>query len=229
MARFDRLTVYNRLMADGVLPLFYHADVEVTKKVAGALAGGGASLLEFTNRGDSAISVFATLVEYAAKTLPNLILGVGSIEDAPTAALYIAHGANFVVAPNFNPEVAKLCNRRKIPYVPGCGTVSEIAAAEETGVEIIKLFPAEAIDSQAFIKAMLGPRPWTRIMPSGGVVPEEANLRAWFAAGAACVGIGSRLIRADHIKSNNYAAMQQLTADTLAIIKTVQSKLQEGD
>jgi 2-dehydro-3-deoxyphosphogluconate aldolase/(4S)-4-hydroxy-2-oxoglutarate aldolase len=223
IARFDRLTVYNTLLGDGLLPLFNHADAEVARKVAGALAKGGSRLLEFTNRGDGAINVFADLAAHTSKALPDLILGVGSIEDAPTAALFIAQGANFVVAPNFNPEVAKLCNRRKIPYLPGCGTVSEIAAAEEAGVEIIKLFPAEAFDSKAFIKAVLAPRPWTRIMPSGGVSPDEANLRSWFEAGAACVGMGSRIIRSDHIKNGDFAAMETLVRETLTNIRTVRS------
>jgi 2-dehydro-3-deoxyphosphogluconate aldolase/(4S)-4-hydroxy-2-oxoglutarate aldolase len=224
MARFDRLTVYNTMLEEGLVPLFNHPDVAISKQIAGALAKGGSRLLEFTNRGDGAVNVFAELVKEAAKAYPDLILGVGSIEDAPTAALFIAQGANFVVAPNFNSEVARLCNRRKIPYIPGCGTVSEIASAEEAGVEVIKLFPAEAFDSKAFIKAVLAPRPWTRIMPSGGVSPDEANLRSWFDAGAACVGMGSKIIRGDHINNGDFAAMEELVGDTLALIRKVRTK-----
>lgn len=224
MARFDRLTVYNTLISDGMLPLFYSPDVALVKGVAATLVRGGSRLLEFTNRGDFAINVFSELIQHAAKTYPDLILGVGSIEDAPTAALYIAHGANFVVGPNFNPEIARLCNRRKIPYIPGCGSVTEVATAEEMGTEIVKLFPADSLGGADFVKAILGPRPWTRILPTGGVSPDEANLKNWFASGVACVGMGSKLIRADWLKDGNFAAMETLTRDTLALIKSIRAE-----
>ncbi len=223
MARFDRLTVYQTLLSDGMLPLFYSPDAALVKGVAATLARGGSRALEFTNRGDFAIQVFSELVQECAKSAPDLMIGVGSIEDAPTAALYIAHGANFVVGPNFNPEIARLCNRRKIAYMPGCGSVTEIATAEEAGVEIVKFFPADALGGAEFVKAILGPRPWTRIMPTGGVSPDEANLKAWFGAGVACVGMGSKLIRADWLKEGNFAAVEALTRDTLALIKTIRS------
>jgi 2-dehydro-3-deoxyphosphogluconate aldolase/(4S)-4-hydroxy-2-oxoglutarate aldolase len=223
MARFDRLTIYRTLIEDGMLPLFNSPDVALVKGVAATLARGGSRVIEMTNRGDYALPVFAELIQHAAKTHPDLIIGVGSIEDAPTAALYIAQGANFVVAPNFNPEVARLCNRRKIPYIPGCGTVSEIADAEELGVEIVKLFPAETLGGPAFVKAVLGPRPWTRIMPTGGVTPDEVNLRGWFGAGAACVGMGSNLVRKDWLEKGDFAALETLTRDTLNLIKTIRA------
>src|SRR5262249_12793893 len=144
--------------------------------------------------------VFSELLQYCTKAHPDLIIGIGSVEDEATAALYIAHGANFVVGPNLNPAIARLCNRRKIAYIPGCGGVSEITQAEELGTEIVKLFPAEALGGPDFVKAILGPRPWTRLMPTGGVSPDEANLRRWFEAGVACVGIGSKLIQSEWVK-----------------------------
>jgi 2-dehydro-3-deoxyphosphogluconate aldolase/(4S)-4-hydroxy-2-oxoglutarate aldolase len=222
MARFDRLTVYNTLIHSGMLPLFYQSDIDVAKQITAALVAGGCMALEFTNRGDFAIQVFSELAQQAATTQRNLIIGAGSIEDAPTAALFIAHGANFIVGPNFNPEIARLCNRRKIAYIPGCGSVSEIGEAEEMGAEIVKLFPADALNGQAFIKAVLGPRPWTRIMPTGGVSSDEDNLRGWFKAGAVCVGMGSKLIRDEWIKSNNYDAITELTRTTLELIGNIQ-------
>lgn len=224
MARFDRLTVYNAMMSDGVLPLFNSADAALVKGVVAALVRGGSRVMEYTNRGDYAYGVFTELIQHTNKAQPDIILGVGSIEDAPTAAMYIAQGANFIVAPNFNVEVARLCNRRKIPYIPGCGSVTEIANAEEWGVEIVKLFPAESLGGAEFVKAILGPRPWTRILPTGGVSPDEANLRAWFGAGAACVGMGGKLIRADWLKDGNFAAMENLVRDTLGLIKTIRSE-----
>lgn len=224
MARFDRLTVYDRLIGDGMLPLFYHADAELVKKVALALAAGGGRVFEFTNRGDGAVDVFKAVLAEAAQKAPNLIIGVGSIEDAPTAAMYIAHGANFIVGPNTNPDIARLCNRRKIPYMPGCGSVTEVAEAEELGVEIVKLFPADSLGGPDFVKAILGPRPWTRIMPTGGVSPDEANLRTWFEAGVACVGMGSKLIRSDWLKRGDFAAIENLAQSTLATINAIRAK-----
>lgn len=224
MARFDRMTVYSTMMDDGMLPLFNSPDVAVVKGVIATLVRGGSHVMEYTNRGEGAMSVFSELIQHTSKTYPDIILGVGTVEDAPTAAAYIAQGANFILAPNFNPEVARLCNRRKIAYVPGCGSVSEISNAEELGAEIVKLFPADSLGGPDFVKAILGPRPWTRILPTGGVSPDEANLRAWFDAGAVCVGMGSKLIRADWLKEGNFAAMEVLVRDTLALIKTIRSE-----
>src|SRR5690606_29529268 len=154
-----------------------------------------------------------------AATHPNLIIGVGSVEDAPTAAMYIANGANFVVGPTFNEEVARLCNRRKIPYMPGCGSVNEVALAEEFGAEIVKIFPGDSVGGPGFIKAIRGPRPWTRIMPTGGVSLDEDNLRGWFSAGAACVGMGSNLVRKDLLQAGNFDAIRENTAAALATIR----------
>jgi 2-dehydro-3-deoxyphosphogluconate aldolase/(4S)-4-hydroxy-2-oxoglutarate aldolase len=188
------------------------------------LAKGGCHLLEFTNRGDFALQTFSELVQAMAKTHPDLIIGIGSVEDAATAALYLAHGANFVVGPHFNEEIARLCNRRKIPYLPGCGSVTEIATAEEWGAEVVKLFPAETLGGPDFVKAVRGPRPWTRIMPTGGVSPDEDNLRAWFAAGVACVGVGGKLIREDSLKSGDFAAIENHAREILARIQRIRAK-----
>ena len=221
MAQVDRLTVYNTILADGMVPLFFHADVQTTTRTAAALNAGGSHVLEFTNRGDFAIEVFSALVKHTAQHLPDFIVGIGSIEDAPTAALFIAHGANFVVGPNFNPEIARLCNRRKIAYMPGCGSVSEIATAEEYGAEIVKLFPGGSVGGPDFVKAVLGPRPWSRIMPTGGVKAEAANLRDWFNAGVCCVGMGSDLVRKSWLDSGDYTALIDLTRSTLDTIKGI--------
>lgn len=221
MARFDRLTVLNTMLADGMVPLFYHSDPDTAQQVTAALANGGGRILEFTNRGDFALEVFTSLIKHCAEAHPDLIIGVGSVEDAPTAALYIANGANFVVGPTFNEEVVRLCNRRKIPYMPGCGTVNEIAQAEEWGVEIVKTFPGRAVGGPDFIKAVRGPRPWTRIMPTGGVSPDETNLRAWFEAGAACVGMGSQMIDKQSLQSRDFDSIRQKVADTLALIRVI--------
>ncbi|NBC97109.1 MAG: bifunctional 4-hydroxy-2-oxoglutarate aldolase/2-dehydro-3-deoxy-phosphogluconate aldolase [Deinococcus-Thermus bacterium] len=220
MARFDRLAVYDAMLAQGLVPLFHHPDPDAARGAAAALARGGARLLEFTNRGDGASEVFRQLAPYLDREHPETILGAGSIEDAATAALFLAHGANFIVAPTFSPEVARLCHRRKVPYLPGCGTVSEIAEAEASGVEIVKLFPAGTY-GPAFVKAVRGPRPWTRIMPTGGVTLEEPDLRAWFDAGVACVGIGSELVSRRRLERGEFDAIERATAEALARIARV--------
>jgi 2-dehydro-3-deoxyphosphogluconate aldolase/(4S)-4-hydroxy-2-oxoglutarate aldolase len=223
MARFDRLTVLNTVLEGGMVPLFYNSSLETSKQVAAALSNGGGRVLEFTNRGDFAIDVFNALIQDCAKTHPDLIIGVGSVDDAPTAALFLAHGANFVVGPTFNQEVARLCNRRKVAYMPGCGSVNEIATAEEWGVELVKVFPGESVGGPDFVKALLGPRPWSRLMPTGGVTLEEANLRAWFKAGVACVGMGSNLVRSDWVKAGNFQAIQDSTRATLDLIRSIRT------
>lgn len=215
MARFDRLTVLNKMIDLGLVPVFYNGDVEVAKKIVAACAAGGAQVVEFTNRGDFAPQVFLELSQYFGEADPNVILGVGSVIDAPTAALYIAYGANFVVGPILNPEIARLCNRRKIAYLPGCGSASEIAQAEELGVEIVKIFPSKAVGGPDFVKSMLGPCPWTRIMPTGGVDATEESIKAWFAAGVACVGMGSKLVRKDLIAAGNFAKITRLVRQVL--------------
>ncbi len=224
MARFDRLTVLRTMLEGGLVPVFYEGDIEVAQKIVAACYEGGARMLEFTNRGERALPVFAQLAEYSAAQFPELILGVGSIVDAPTAALFIAHGANFVVGPVLNIEVAKLCNRRKIAYSPGCGSVSEISEAEEWGVEIVKIFPGAQVGGPAFVKAVLGPMPWTRIMPTGGVEATQESVHAWIKAGAACLGMGSNLISKELLQSGDFSAMSARVREVLNWIAAARAK-----
>ena len=221
MARFSRLEVLNTIIDIGLVPVFYHADVEVARQVAKAIAAGGCRILEFTNRGDFAPEVFKELARFCQREVPGMILGVGSIVDAPTAALYVAYGANFVVGPILNESVARFSNRRKIPYMPGCGSASEISAAEELGVEIVKVFPGDSVGGPEFVKSILGPCPWTRIMPTGGVEASQASLAAWFKAGVAAVGIGSNLIRKELLAAGDYPAITARTAEVLGLIREI--------
>jgi 2-dehydro-3-deoxyphosphogluconate aldolase/(4S)-4-hydroxy-2-oxoglutarate aldolase len=223
MARFTRLEVYQAMFESGLVPLFYNPDVEVSKKVAQACAVGGARVLEFTNRGDFAFEVFKELSQFLAAEKSPLILGVGSVVDAPTAAMYIGAGANFVVGPIFNPEVARLCNRRKIAYMPGCGTLNEISEAEEYGVEIVKIFPGTAVGGPGFIKAVKGPNPWTSIMPTGGVDATEENIRNWIEAGACCVGMGSKLITKTAVAAGDYDGIRENVKKVLGWISATKS------
>ena len=220
----DRMTVLSAMIDQGVIPVFYHPDVEVCQKVIQACANGGAKCIEFTNRGEFAAHVFFEVTRHFAKADPSVIMGVGSVVDAPTAGVYIANGAKFVVGPLTNPDVAKLCNRRKIPYSPGCGSASEIGYAEELGCEIVKVFPGGSVGGPEFVKAMLGPCPWTRIMPTGGVDATEESLSQWFKAGVACVGIGSNLITKELLAAKDYSGVERKVGETIALIRKIRGK-----
>jgi 2-dehydro-3-deoxyphosphogluconate aldolase/(4S)-4-hydroxy-2-oxoglutarate aldolase len=220
----DRMAVLTALMDQGVIPVFYHPDVEVCKKVIQACADGGAPCIEFTNRGDFASHVFYEVTRYFAEADPRVIMGVGSIVDAPTAGIYIANGAKFVVGPILNADVAKVCNRRKIPYSPGCGSASEISYAEELGCEIVKVFPGSSVGGPDFVKAVLGPMPWTRIMPTGGVDPDEASVKKWFGAGIVAAGMGSKLITQELLDAGDYAGITAKVRETVDLIKKVRGK-----
>lgn len=203
-----------------MVPLFYHADVELAKQVLTACYKGGARLLEFTNRGDYAHEVFSELNKYCAKELPEMIMGVGSVTDAGTTSLYLQLGANFIVTPVFRQDIAIVCNRKKVLFSPGCGSLTEIAQAEEMGVEIVKLFPGSTY-GPGFIKAVLGPQPWTSIMPTGGVSPDYDNLKKWFDAGAYCVGMGSKLMAKNKEGDYDLDTIQKLTRSALDDISKI--------
>jgi len=193
MARFTRIEVAQKMAEQGMVPLFYNQDIELGKKVLRACYAGGARLLEFTNRGDYAHEAFAALNKYCEAELPEMIMGVGSVTDAGTTSLYLQLGANFVVTPVLREDIAIACNRRKVLWSPGCGSLTEICRAEELGCEIVKLFPGGTYGPE-FVKNIKGPQPWTSVMPTGGVSPTEDNLKGWFNAGVTCVGIGSQMI-----------------------------------
>jgi len=206
----------------GLVPLFFHSDIEIAKSVTKACYDGGARLLEFTSRGDFAHEVFGALSKYCNQELPDMILGVGSVTDAASASLYMALGANFVVTPVLREDIAIVCNRRKVLWSPGCGSLTEICRAEELGCEVVKLFPG-GIYGPGFIKAVKGPQPWTSIMPTGGVSPTEENLKGWFEAGATCVGMGSKLITKSMVASGDYQGIQSNCEKALAIINSVRN------
>ena len=217
----DRLSVLSALQAQGVVPVFFDPDPEVCIAVIEACVAGGAPAIEFTNRGDFAAHTFLEVARHFAKADRQVILGVGSIVDAPTAGLYIASGARFVVGPMLNPEVARLCNRRMVPYSPGCGSVSEISQAHEFGCEIVKVFPGSQVGGPEFVRAVLGPMPWTKIMPTGGVDPDEASLKAWFGAGIVAAGIGSKLIPKDLIAARDWAGLEARVRQTVQTIADI--------
>ncbi len=224
MAQFTRIEVAQVMKETGLVPLFFHNDVEVSKKVLKACYNGGARLLEFTARGDFAHEVFGELTKYAITKLPGMILGVGSVTDAAAASLYMSMGANFIVTPVLREDIAIVCNRRKVLWSSGCGSLTEIARAEELGCEIVKLFPGD-IYGPKFVKGVKGPQPWTSIMPTGGVSPTEENLSEWFNAGVTCVGMGSKLMSKHENGDFNLEAIEKLVKESLDIIQRLKNNL----
>ncbi|MFH1614453.1 MAG: bifunctional 4-hydroxy-2-oxoglutarate aldolase/2-dehydro-3-deoxy-phosphogluconate aldolase [Planctomycetota bacterium] len=224
MAKHNRLAVLTAMKQVGVIPVFYNADYETAKNVINACADGGATVIEFTNRGDRAINIFTKLAEYRDAERSDIILGVGSVCDAPTAAMYISAGADFVVGPLLDEDTAVLCNSRKIPYSPGCGSVSEIHKAHKLGVDIIKIFPGAQVGGPAFVKAVKGPCPWTDIMPTGGVSPTKESLTEWFKAGITCAGMGSKLITKELIAAKDWAGITRKVRETIELIKQIRGE-----
>lgn len=218
MAQFTRYEVLTEIYKSSMIPLFYNDDIEISKKIVQACYQGGARLLEFTHRGDFAHEVFRELISFANHSLPGMILGVGSVSDAASASYYLMNGANFIITPVYREDIAILCNRRKILWSPGCGSLTEIAKAEEMGADLVKLFPGN-IYGPEFVKAVKGPQPWTHIMPTGGVTAEETNLKSWFDAGVSCVGLGSKLITKEIIDNQAYEELAKRVEKTLQLIQ----------
>lgn len=219
MAKFDKLAVMSKMAQTRIVPVFYHADAEIAKKVVKACYDGGIRAFEFTNRGDFAHEVFAEVVKFAAKECPDMAMGVGSIVDAPTASLYMQLGACFVVGPLFNPDVAIVCNRRQVPYTPGCCSVSEIGKAQEVGCELTKLFPGDVLGPK-MVKGLMAPMPWSKIMVTGGVEPTAENILGWLKAGAFCVGMGSKLFPKDKVAAGDWQYVTDKCAECVAIAQS---------
>jgi 2-dehydro-3-deoxyphosphogluconate aldolase/(4S)-4-hydroxy-2-oxoglutarate aldolase len=225
MSGFRRINVVLAMEETGLVPLFYHPDPETCRKVISACHAGGARVFEFTNRGDFAHEVFADVRKWARNEFPDMMIGAGSVSDAPTAAIYMQMGADFIVSPVLNPEVARICNRRKVLWIPGCGSLTEISQAEELGAEIVKIFPGSAVGGPSFVRAVLGPCPWTSIMPTGGVDPSEENLEKWFAAGVTCAGMGSALITESTVKAGEWQSLTDKVRNTIDTINGIRMKL----
>ncbi|ANQ51571.2 bifunctional 4-hydroxy-2-oxoglutarate aldolase/2-dehydro-3-deoxy-phosphogluconate aldolase [Flammeovirga yaeyamensis] len=221
MMKFSRIEVALKMKEVGMVPVFYHQDVEVCKKVLKACYDGGARVFEFTNRGDFAHEVFAELVKFRNTDMPEMAMGIGSIYDAGTTALYLQIGADFIVSPILNADMAKVCNRRKVSWSPGCGSLTEISYAEELGAEVVKIFPGAQVGGPDFVKAVKGPQPWSSIMPTGGVKPERENLETWIKAGVHCVGIGSQLFKKGDDGQYNLDQITSQVKEVLQIIKEI--------
>lgn len=219
MAKFSKLHVLDTIRRTGMVPVFYDSDASVACRVLKACYDGGVRAFEFTNRGDFALEVFTALMKYCRRECPEMILGAGSVVDAPTAALFLHNGADFVVGPYLNADVARLCNRRLVPYTPGCGSATEIGTAHELGCDLVKIFPAGSVGGPSFVKNLLSPLPWTMIMATGAVEPTEENLTAWMKAGTTCVGMGSKLFPKDRIDAGDWNSITEKCRYALDIIQ----------
>ncbi len=222
MARFTRIQTYLKMTETGLVPVFYHPDLEVCQQVVAASYRAGVRVFEFTNRGDFAHEIFGALTKYAAEHCPEMIMGAGTIFDAGTAALYMQLGANFIVSPVLKSDVAIACNRRKVGWIPGCATMNEISLAEELGAEIVKVFPGDVV-GPAFVKSLLAPMPWSTIMVTGGVKPEADSLKTWFQAGVSCVGIGGQLIPPQALQNKDFAAIESKIKEALNLVQQVKA------
>ena len=217
----DRLSVLTALQAQGVCPVFYHPDPETALNVIRACARGGAPVIEFTNRGDFAVDLFGEIARELARTDPQIVLGIGSVLDAGTAALFLNRAARFVVSPALVPEVATVCNRRMVAYFPGCGSVTDISNAHALGCDIVKLFPGASVGGPEFVKAVLGPMPWTKIMPTGGVDPDPASLAAWFGSGIVAAGMGSRLVTDRAVAEGDWDGIEASVRGVVEAVRTL--------
>lgn len=224
MAKYNKIQVIEAAVSTGIVPVFHNACPETSKAVLKACYDGGIRVFEFANRGDFAHDVFAQLVKYAAAELPGMILGAGTVIDAPTAALYMQCGACFIVGPLFNSAVADICNRRCVPYIPGCGSVTEVGEAQAAGCDIVKVFPGDVL-GPAFVKGIKAPMPWTQMLVTGGVKPESDNLKAWFGAGASCVGMGSNLFPKETVKAGDWATITELCRNSLKLIGEIRNPI----
>jgi len=223
MKPISKAEVVLKMIESGLVPVFYHPDPDICKNVLKACYDGGLRVFEFTNRADFAHEIFSELSKYARAELPGMLLGAGSIIDAGTAAIYIQAGARFIVSPALVPEMAVVCNRRNIMWAPGCGTLTEIVRAQELGADIVKIFPGAQVGGPPFVKAVLGPMPWSLIMPTGGVSPDKENLKEWFGSGVSCVGMGSNLFPKEWLAQGEFGKITELISNTLSIIKELQS------
>lgn len=218
MAKFDNIAVVGKMNETGIVPVFYNSDLEVAKQVMLACYNGGIRAFEFTNRGDFAHEIFAALSKFRNTDCPEMALGVGSIVDPATAALFMQLGADFVVGPMFNPEVARVCNRRLVPYVPGCGSITEIGYAQEAGCMVCKVFPGDVLGTK-FVKGLKAPMPWSRIMVTGGVEPSEENISGWIKAGASFVGMGSKLFPKEVVAAKEWDKISDKCRESIAAFR----------
>ena len=223
MARFRRLDVLQAMMDSGLVPVFYHKDLETAKKVARAAADGGVKVLEFTNRGDFAYQIFSALIQWCESEIPDLILGVGSVIDPGTFRCISTTAPTLSSVRSSMPRSPRM-QQAEDPLSAGLRIRQrDFAGGGIRGGDLQDL-PGKEVGGPAFVKNILGPMPWTLIMPTGGVETTRESIEAWFKAGVACVGVGSNLISKELIAAGDFAAIAKKTADVLTWINEVRKK-----
>jgi 2-dehydro-3-deoxyphosphogluconate aldolase / (4S)-4-hydroxy-2-oxoglutarate aldolase len=206
------------------LPLFNPDDYEVCKNVIQAVYDGGVRMFECTNRSANAFEVFEKLAPYVEQHMPDMVLGAGTIMDDQSAKKFYEAGAQFIVSPVIPQSVADFCQHHDIFWCPGASTLNEIVHAHTLGADMVKIFPANLLGGVEFLKAIMGPCPWVRVMPTGGVDGTEKNLRGWFEAGVQCVGLGSQLFKKEIIAAKNYDALRTEAKRIVGIITQIRAE-----
>ena len=218
MSKISKVT--DAIVQQGILPLYFNPDESVSVEILRAVYKAGIRAVEYTNRGEAALSNFKAMVAVQRHEMPDMLLGVGTIKNVVQAEEYILAGADFLVSPGFVHEVASYASANDIFYAPGCMTPSEIIAAENAGIRFIKLFPGNILGVE-FLSSIKEIFPKLLFMPTGGVDTSQESISAWFAAGVCAVGMGSKLISKKLMEQRDYQTIEVLTRDVLALIKTI--------
>ena len=213
--------VLNGIITQGMLPLFYYDDAEVSVQVSQTLYKAGVRVLEYTNRGKQALDNFKLLKKAQKREMPDMLMGIGTIKNVSEAEAFIDAGADFIVSPIVNPEVAKVAAKHKLLWIPGCMTPTEIYNAQKNGADLIKIFPANIV-GPAFISSIIDLFPGQLFMPTGGVELTPENISKWFHAGVCAVGLGSKLITKDVLEKRLY---NELFDNTLKAMELVQAAM----
>ena len=220
----DRKKMITDLVIEqGIVPLYFHPDVETSAQILKALYRGGSRVVEYTNRGENAVDNFLQLRKIADKELPGLQLGVGSIRNRIEATEFINEGATFIVCPGVIETVAALAEKNDLLWIPGCLTATEIILADELGAQLVKLFPGSLLGA-SYVTAVKEIFPGLLFMPSGGIETNEDNLNGWFKSGATAVGLGSELISAGLMETKDYQAIESVTRQTLQIVEKIKRR-----
>jgi 2-dehydro-3-deoxyphosphogluconate aldolase/(4S)-4-hydroxy-2-oxoglutarate aldolase len=220
MSRAQQIT--DTILAQGILPLYFHQDEEISQEVLKAIFRAGVRAVEYTNRGKEALKNFRKLIILKNAEMPGLNLGIGTIKNRQQADEYLLAGADFIVSPGFVSQVATLCIANDIFYAPGCMTPAEIIAAENAGIKFIKLFPGNLLGTE-FLRGIKDIFPDLLFMPTGGVDSTKQNLENWFKAGAVAVGMGSKLISKKLMDAKDYATIETETIKILEIIRLLKN------
>jgi 2-dehydro-3-deoxyphosphogluconate aldolase / (4S)-4-hydroxy-2-oxoglutarate aldolase len=219
MKFFTKEEVIASMIKTGMIPVFYHDDIDVAKSVLDASYSAGVRAFEFTNRGDNAFKVFRELLKYAGQ-YSDLKVGIGTIFNVELTTQFLDAGAHFIVSPILKTEMATVCRQQKVLWIPGCGTLTEIVTAKENGADIVKLFPGSVL-GPGFVSAVLPVVRGLQLMPTGGVEPTVQSLTAWFKAGVVCVGMGSQLFKKEIIDSGDWPTLTNSISEVMAIIKNM--------